>query len=65
MSIEVLIVGEMWGFVDWFLVYGFDDFMVGIRKVEMDSLVFVVGFCMDVGEEMIFCDYGDILLYGE
>ena len=58
-------VGELWGFSDWFPVYNLDDPTSGVKTISTASSIFHADHRTDVGDKDILYDHRDLLMHGE
>mgnify|MGYP000166547624 CR=1 FL=1 len=62
---EFSMVGNQWGFTDWFPAYNLEDPTAGIREMVSTDLVFHADHRTDVGDVNILYDHRDLLSHGE
>jgi len=58
-------VGNMFGYSDWFPIYTLNDPTAGIKEIDTDDLVFETASRVDVGEKTMIYDHRDLLMQGE
>lgn len=58
-------VGNMWGFSDWFPIYTIPDPTAGIKSIDSDDAIFEAATRTDLGEIELIYDHRDILSNGE
>jgi len=58
-------VGNMFGYSDWFPIYTLNDLTVGIKEIDTDDFVFETASCVDVGEKTMIYDHCDLFMQGE
>lgn len=58
-------VGEMWGFSDWFPIYNLDDPTAGIKEITSASDMFHADARTDAGDVTMIYDHRDLLMNGE
>lgn len=58
-------VGNMWGFKDWYPSYNLADPTAGVREIATDDPVFHATFRTYTGEDTLIYDHRDVLSHGE
>lgn len=64
-NLRYSMIGELWGFSDWFPAYTLEDPTAGIKTISSASPVFNSGFRSDAGDVDINVDMRDLLSHGE
>lgn len=59
------IIGNMWGFSDWYPSYNLSDPTAGVKDISTDDPVFAAATRADAGEKVLKYDHRDILSHGE
>lgn len=59
------LIGNQWGFSDWYPIYNQGDPTLGIKSIQTDDAVFAAGSRTDVGELEMIYDHRDLLAHGE
>lgn len=62
--IQASLIGNLWGFSDWFPSYTLQDPTAGVRELEKNDPVFASG-ATDAGTEKLLYDHRDLLNHGE
>lgn len=63
--LETSIVGNFWGFTDWFPIYNLDDPNAGVRTINTDDDVFDAAANAAEASDELWYDHRDILNHGE
>jgi hypothetical protein len=63
-NVPYSMVGELWGFSDWYPVYNLPDPNAGAKDLTSDSGMFAAG-AQDAGVENLMYDHKDLLSHGE
>ncbi len=58
-------VGEMWGFSDWYPAYNLTDPTAGIKRIGSDNLIWETTWNAAEGEVQLLYDVRDLLSHGE
>ncbi len=58
-------VGNMWGFTDWYPAYNLTDPTAGVRRIGTDNEVFLSTLNEAEGEVQLLYDHRDLLNHGE
>lgn len=58
-------VGELWGFSDWFPIYNIDDPAASAKVISSANGVFHADHRTDVGDVDLVYDHKDLLMHGE
>lgn len=64
-SLAASMVGELWGFGDWFPVYNLTDPAAGLKVIDPDNVVFGTADGAMLTEEPLLYDHRDLLSHGE
>lgn len=63
-NLAASMIGNMWGFADWFPSYNLEDPTAGIKKMLSDDPVFAAA-AQDAGVKDLIYDHRDLLSHGE
>lgn len=58
-------LGNLWGFSDWYPSYNLSDPTAGAKKIMTDDGLFAAATRVDVGEKEMLYDHRDLLTHGE
>lgn len=58
-------VGNLWGFTDWYPAYNLTDPAAGVRRIGTDDIVFETDINAAEGEVQLLYDHRDLLNHGE
>lgn len=64
-NIQRSMLGDMWGFSDWFPIYTVDDPTAGVKEMATDSTIFTAASRTDPSEKTMIYDQRDLLMHGE
>lgn len=64
-NLRYSMIGELWGFSDWFPAYTLEDPTAGIKTINTASPVFTAAHRTDAGEVDLKVDMRDLLNHGE
>lgn len=64
-NVEKSIIGDLWGFSDWFPIYTQNDPTAGIREMDTSHNAFKAASRTDPGEKTMIYDHRDLLNHGE
>ncbi len=59
------LIGQMWGFSDWYPAYNLTDPAAGIRRIGTDNETFLSTLNAAEGEVQLLYDHRDLLAHGE
>lgn len=64
-NLQASLIGNLWGFTDWFPVYTLDDPTAGVRKISSDDPVFDPAVLAGGPADGLLYDHRDLLSHGE